>query len=264
MCACVFACGLLAQASGAQLGNMQADKILFLGNSITFCPQVTPGDWWGLSASTPAKDYAHLLTQSINTATGGSLTIQPPNPQQGDGVVGNRWYYDDPLPNYSGNILNMADIFERNYNTWDNARIQNQLDLHANIVVLQIGENMANGTMAQFKSALEDVLTGLKNSSNPDIFVTSFILGSNPTVDAIKQQVCAEDPTHRVFVDLSAVMQDGSNVGASSHPNDKGMAVIAGTLFSAMVTHSIPEPSSIVLLFTALGAMLWYAWKKRK
>jgi hypothetical protein len=262
VCACLSATGLLGRADGAQLGNVQADKILFLGNSITFCPQ--PPDqveWWGLSASTPEKDYAHLITQRINAATSGSLTIVPPNPPQGE--PGERWYYGDPLPNYSGNIINMCDIFELNYNTWNNARIQNQIDLKPDIVVLQIGENMAGGTMEEFRGALGAMLTGLKNSSNPHIFVTSHILGANPTVDNIKRQLCAQDPTHRVFVDLTMVSQDTTNLGAYSHPNDKGMQLIADKMFDAMVTHSVPEPTSIVLSFTALVAMLGYAWRRR-
>ena len=61
--------------------------------------------------------------------------------------------------------------------------------------------------------------------------MTSFILGSNPTVDAIKQQVCAEDPSHRVYVDLSSIRQDPSNFDSVyGHPNDQGMALIANTM----------------------------------
>lgn len=269
ICVCVLACGRIEQANGAHLGNIQADKILFLGNSITFCPQPAPftGSWWGLSASTPEKDYAHLLTQSINAATGGSLAIVPPNPSQGEGGISGagetRWYAGDPLPNYNGNIINMCDIFEINYNTWENARVQNQIDGQPDIVVVQLGENMTGGTPEQFRVALTDLLTGLKNSSNPQIFVTSFILGTNPTVDDIKRQVCALDPTHRVFVDLTAVRLDGSNMGAYGHPNDKGMQLIADKIFGAMVTHSVPEPTSIVLWSTALVATIGYVWRRR-
>ena len=118
--------------------------------------------------------------------------------------------------------------------------------------------------MGQFKTALEDLCTGLENSSNPNIFITSFILGSNPTINAIKQQVCAEDPSHRVFVDLSSVSQDPSNIGDYGHPNDQGMAIIADTLFSAMVTHSVPEPTSLTLSSVAMIGILGYAWRRRK
>ena len=125
-CACLFACGQLALVNASQLGNMPADKILFLGNSITYCPTpYHPTDWWGASASTRDTDYVHVLTQSIDNATGGSLVLEESPP------VPDRWYYGDPLPNYVGNTINIADIFERNYDTWDNARIQNQLDWNA-------------------------------------------------------------------------------------------------------------------------------------
>jgi hypothetical protein len=260
--ACLLASGRPAQADTVQLGNMAANRILFLGNSITFCPQPASADWWGLTASTPEKDYAHLLTQQINAATGGSLAIEPPSPHQGD--ANNYWSPSYGLPNYNGNIVNMADIFERNFNTWNNARIQNQLDLKADIVVVQLGENLANGSNEQFRIALETMLTGLKNSSNPNIFVTGYILGSNPAVDEIKRQVCAEDSARRVFVDMSVIGQNPANIeNMYGHPSDAGMAAIADTLFGAMATHSVPEPSSIALACTALVAMLAYAWKKR-
>ena len=158
----------------------------------------------------------------------------------------------------------MCDIFELNYNTWDNARIQNQIDFKPDIVVLQIGENMSGGTMEQFTNALDSLLTGLKNSSNPEIFVTSQILGSNPTTDSIKRQICAKDSAHRVFVDLTAIARDTSNLGAYGHPNDQGMAVIADKIFGAMATHSVPEPSCMALMFMALVVTIGYIGMRRK
>jgi hypothetical protein len=243
---------------GAQLGSMKADKILFLGNSICLAPP--GGSWtnnWGASASAQDKDYVHLLTSRINKATGGSLVVSPPS------AAYRRWYYGDPLLNWDGNILNMADLFERNFNTWDNGRIQKQIDAKPDIVVLQLGENMANGTNDQFKTALNDLLIGLKNSSNPNIFVTSGILSTDPTVDKIKRDLCAEDPTHRVFVDLSAIWADATTHGDYAHPNDKGMAIVADKLFDAMTTHAVPEPRSAVLWSMALIALAFYGWKRR-
>ena len=232
-CACMLAAGLLARANGATLGTMKADRILFLGNSITV---VGPPNYWGASASAAAKDYAHLLTQRINDVAKGSLTITPPNPAFG------RWYDGNPGPDWDGNLLNIADIFERNYKTWDSVRIKKQLALKPDIVVLQFGENipMQSFDAAKFKTALRTLLADLKKSSNPEIFMPSFILGSNATVDTMKRDLCAEDPTHRVFVDLSKVGPDAAR-GAYAHPNDKGMAIIADTLFKAMTTHSVPK-----------------------
>jgi len=247
-CACLFACGQLARVDAAQLGNMKADKILFLGNSISTCPP----NWWGLSASTADKDYIHLLAQKINAATGGSLVLKQTSPAP------DRWYHGNPLPNYNGNIINVADIFERNYNTWkDNARIQNQLDWKADIVVLQFGENMANGTIKEFEDALDIMLTGLKNSSNPHIFVTGFTLGKNLAVDAVKKKLCAKDPAKRVFVDLSGVGRNPANIGSHNHPSDAGMAEIADTLFKAMVTHSVSGREKGVVKKETVRDRLW-------
>lgn len=259
---CLFALERCAQAGTAYLGSMKADSILFLGNSITFCPQPDSTEWWGLSASDPDHDYAHLLVNHINAAAGSSLAITPPSPHQGD--ANNRWYPSYGLPSYNGNILNMADILERSFNTWDNARIQNQLDLKPDIVVLQFGENLANGTDEQFRTALDTLLTGLKNSSNPNIFVASYILEGNTAIDNIKRELCAEDPTHRVFVELNDVQNDPVNMGNYAHPSDAGMAVIADRMFSAMTAHAVPEPSSVILSSIAFVSFVAYCWKRRQ
>ena len=258
MCACLLVAGMLTTADGVQLGNMQADKILFLGNSITVTQQADTTTMWGLSASTPANDYVHLLVGKIDAQTGGSLTLIPTimpftNP---DGSVAQN----------GSNVVNIADVFERGYATYNASEISNQLAWKANIVVLQFGENIPTDgyNAATFTASLQSLMNDLQQSSDPEIFVTSYILGEPAGVDAIKRQICAEDPTHRVFVDLSTVMQNPANVGGYGHPSDAGMAVIADAMFSAMVAHSVPEPSSIVLSSTALVAILWCAWRKRK
>src|ERR1019366_3615393 len=103
---------------------------------------------------------------------------------------------------------------------------------------------------AVFKLNLKKLVADLKESSNPHIFITGHILGANPTVDEMKRDVCAEDPTHRVFVDLSGVAKDPANMGAYGHPGDRGMVLIAETLFQAILAHSAaaapasPKPSA--------------------
>ena len=84
--ACLLAYSPFAQATDYYLGEMKANSILFLGNSITMTPGPYPG-WsdvggFGMSASAPEKDYVHLLTSSIDDVTGGTLTINPPSPAQ--------------------------------------------------------------------------------------------------------------------------------------------------------------------------------------
>lgn len=249
-----------ADAVATSLGNMKADSILFLGNSITACPQAAGADWWGLSASTPEKDYAHLLTNKINTTAGTSLAL--------DTADMDRWYYNNALPNWTGNVLNIADLFERNFNTWDNARIQNQIAAKPDIVILQFGENMEGGTTEQFRTAFDTLLTTLKNNSNPHIFVTSYIIdGSYATaertkVDNIKKDLCEEDPTHRVYIDLNDIWKHSVNIGAYNHPSDAGMAAIADSVFTAMQTHAVPEPSSAAMSLVAVLAACLYGCKR--
>ena len=124
-----------------------------------------------------------------------------------------------------------------------------------------LGENMSVDSFdpVTFKNGLQTLVTGLKNTSNPNIFVTSFIIGANPAIDDIKRQVCAEDPSHRFFVNLSGV--DCS--GLAGHPNDAGMKTIADTLFSSMVAHSAPEPSSLALLSIAGLLLAAGMWRRR-
>jgi hypothetical protein len=255
------------------LGTMKANRILILGNSITL-HSPAPGLGWphncGMAASAQNKDYVHRLVTSINAQTGGSLLIDPTPPDFP------RWYPGDPPPAGDANVINIADLFERNYATWDNARIQQQLDAKPDIVVLQFGENLEMGEFnaAALKTGLQTLMTGLKSASDPNIFVTGFILGSNAAVDVIKREVCAQDPSHRVFVNLSAFGQDAANFASAEpyyqsaprvlgHPGDKGMTFIADKLFDAMKAHSAPEPGCSAMLVMAVLSMAAITCRRR-
>ena len=228
--------GGVARTAEIHLGHMKADKILFLGNSITAVPQLNRPAWWGLSASTVAKDYAHLLVGAIDAKTGGTLTMVPTTAPttNTDGTVE---YCDS-------NVLNIADVFERGYASYNASKIRKQLAWKADIVILQFGENIPPATFNAdvFRAALKRLVADLKESSNPHIFMAGYMLGVNPTVDDMKRELCAEDPARRVFVDLSSVVKDPANMGAYGHPGDKGMALIAETLFQAIMNHSTATP----------------------
>jgi hypothetical protein len=229
VCVCVGSHAGVARTAEIRLGNMKADRILFLGNSITACPP----NWWGLSASTAAKDYAHLLASAIDAKTGGRLTMTPTTAPTASP--------DGSVDLGKSNVINIADVFERGYASYRAAKISKQLAWKADIVVLQFGENIPPATFNAdiFKNGLKTLVADLKASSNPHIVMPSYILGANATIDEMKRKVCAEDPTHRVFVDLSSVGKDPTNMGAYGHPGDKGMALIAETLFKAILAHSV-------------------------
>jgi len=237
-CVCVWSQSI-AGAAEVRLGNMKADKILFLGNSITAVPQRDLPTWWGLSASTVAKDYVHLLVGALDAKTGGHLTLLPTTAHVTHPINGTTGPCDS-------NVINVADVFERSYDSYDASKITKQLAWKADIVILQFGENIPPATFnaESFKAGMKKLVADLKESSNPHIFVASHILGANPAVDEIKRSICAEDPTQRVFVDLSSVAKDPANMGAYAHPNDKGMALIADAIFQAITAHAAATASA--------------------
>ena len=232
VCACVGSQGGDAPVGAVRLGTMGAGRILFLGNSITAVPQRNEPVWWGLSASTVAKDYAHLLVSAIDAKTGGRLGMLP--------TTAPTTHPDGSVEQCESNVINIADVFERGYASYTATKIAKQLAWKADIVILQFGENIPPATFNAdlFVHGLRQLVADLKASSNPHIFVTGYILGANAAVDEMKRTLCQEDPVHRVFVDLSSVGKDAANIGDYGHPNDKGMALIADTLFTAIMAHA--------------------------
>lgn len=206
------------------IGWIKPDRILFLGNSLTLHGPKAEIGWtgnWGMAASAQDKDYVHLLTAAIDARTGSQLVLEPTP------VAGKK---------NAENVINIADIFERGYANYEAAKIRKQLDWKANIIVVQCGENVpSKGFDAEaFQKGLRALLNDLKESGNPQIFVTGNILWGNPGLDAIKRAVCAEDPAHRTFVDIRAYQSDIPVNGPVGHPSDAGMKLIAETLFAAI------------------------------
>ena len=110
--------GHAEQSAARRCSGMKADRILFLGNSITFVPPTAWCDWkgnWGMAASAEDKDYVHLLAKSIARLTGKNPEIR---------------------------VANIAD-FERNYDTYDVlAKFKEHFDFKPDIAIVAIGENV--------------------------------------------------------------------------------------------------------------------------
>lgn len=236
---CLVPCGSFAeeQAQSAMLGTMKADRILFLGNSLTLHGRHEPYGWLhncGMAASVPEKDFVHVLTAALEARTGGHLRLSITETKDG------------PAGTEPANIVNVAGTLERSYTKYSNAPLQKQLDWKPDIVVLQCGENVVRDKFepAPFKEALRSLLNALQAAGSPQIFVTSQILSPGGALDDLKNEVCAEDPSHRTYVDLSSFCKDPTNYARSEpyytgiitgHPGDKGMARIASTLLEAML-----------------------------
>jgi len=230
----VILCGLLGPTTcegATPLGEVNVERILFLGNSITLHPPLTERGWkgnWGMAASTFDKDYVHVLTQRIAAHTGTPLQLKLVDPAkktaEGTTALGD------------ANVVNIAEILERKYREFDPAILRAQTAARPDVVVLQFGENvqMDSFDAAAFTVALRKLVSSLKEQGNPTMFVTSTIYGGKPELDGIKQQIVAEEPARRVFIDLSGFRKEPTYNGFLDHPNDEGMKFIADTIFAAM------------------------------
>lgn len=252
LCRCGLAVALLlwaclaAGAEAAPGGALKAQRVLFLGNSITLHGPHEPYGWrhnCGMAASVPEKDYVHVLAAALTARTGCALRLSPTaGPAGPDGVAP------------PATIVNIADIFERHYAPFDSARLQAQLAWKPDLVIVQCGENVVRETFdpAAFKTGFQALLAALQAAGNPQVFVTGQVLGDGGPLDQIKREVCAEDPAHRSYVDLSSFHGDATNLASAEpyysgiivgHPGDKGMALIAALLLKAIVARSEQTPA---------------------
>ena len=219
---CFIAASVAAEPAKLR-DDIKANKVLFLGNSITRHPPLASIGWttdWGMAASALDKDYVHLVSASLAELTGHKPEVQ---------------------------IANIAD-FERTFGTYDfSVKLKEHFDFKADLVIVAIGENVpALGTeelKTQFKAALTKLLTALKANGQPALFVRS-CFWADKTKDDIIQQACAA--AGGTFVDIGTLGKDESNYarserkiehnGVAAHPGDKGMKAIADAIVNAMKT----------------------------
>jgi hypothetical protein len=207
------------------VGNLKADRLLCLGNSITLHgPKADIGwkDNWGMAASAAEKDYSHLLVARFTAAAGA-----PPEAM----------------------IENAAD-FERQYATFDaDVGLKKVLDFKADVIVLAIGENVIAPTTdegkAAFKAAMDRLLKKLQQNGRATIFVRSSFW-PNATTDGLMRQACQD--AGDTFIDISGLAKDEANYarserhfehgGVAAHPGDKGMQAIADAIWTAIAAKS--------------------------
>lgn len=198
-----------------------AKKILFLGNSITLHQPAPKIGWegkWGMAASSLEKDYVHRTLAALAEIKGSMLESK---------------------------VANIVE-FERGYETYDPAvKLKDEAAFKPDIIVLAIGENVAalstEERKASFKKHLLDLLTFLKDSGHPAIFVRSNFW-ANPAKDAVLKDDAAA--TGATYVDISALAKDEKNYarserkiaheGVAKHPGDQGMQAIADALVGSI------------------------------
>ncbi len=222
---CTFLVGGLVSTGQAQntAPASRFSKILFLGNSITLHGPAPAIGWlgnWGMAASSPEKDFVHLVTASLATPVGAAPKTL---------------------------VKNIAQ-FERQFATYDvNEKLKDAFGFGADLVVVAIGENVPSlnteEAKSQFHDGLGKLLRGLKTGKHPTIVVRS-CFWPNKTKDQILQQACQE--AGGIYVDIGGLSKDESNYarserqfqhkGVAAHPGDKGMQAIADAILKAIDT----------------------------
>ena len=201
--------------------KLKANKILFLGNSITLHGPAPAIGWlgnWGMAASSKDKDYVHLVLKAIAETAG----------REPQSVVAN------------------IATFERQYATFDvDSGLKQELAFKADLVIVAMGENVPAFTTEQakaaFKTSTTKLLKKLKENSDPVIVVRS-CFWPDQAKDTILKQACEE--VGGIFVDAGARAKDESyfarserqfsHAGVAAHPGDRGMKAIADAVLEAM------------------------------
>lgn len=221
---CALPAATTASASeGADLKyhNLKVNKILFLGNSITWHTPAPNIGWegdWGMAASSRDKDFVHRVLAGIEAETG-------KKPQ--------------------AKIKNIA-AFEQKFETYDlQKELKEELAFGADLVIVAIGENVPQLTSEEMKGKYEARLTQLlqmlQEASHP-VLVTRSSFWPEAIRDTILQSACRK--VGGVYLDISALAKDEANfarserdyshAGVASHPGDRGMQALADALLAGL------------------------------
>lgn len=214
-------CTLVGAADGKLRAGINAERVLFLGNSITKHGPLASIGWttdWGMAASALEKDYVHLVASALGELSGRKPEIM---------------------------IANIAD-FERGLATYDvAAKLKAQLEFKPTLVIVAIGENVAalnsDDAKTQFKTSLTKLLTLLSENGKPSIVVRSSFWPDTAKDGILKEACTAVDGT---FVDITALGKNEANyarserkfshAGVAAHPGDAGMKNIADAIVGAV------------------------------
>lgn len=193
-------------------------KILIVGNSISVRMPDPTLSWtgsWGMAASAPEKDFAHLLYNHLSTKSPRSIEMR---------------------------IQSFVD-FERDFDHFDFVSVKEYQDYQADLIILRIGDNVSHDLTAgtDFKRYFQKLIAFLNSSGKAYLVATSSWL-PNDIVDQSMHGACTAPQC--TYVDLSKLYADYSNsasaerpfdfVAVGRHPGDKGMKAIADAIGGAV------------------------------
>ena len=192
---------LLMVSFGCVKSTSRRLNIVVIGNSLTRHPPAPGLGWthnWGMAASTPKKDFCAILGKSHHVQK-----LQIP---------------------YWELTFNESDFL---------AAPDKKID----VLIIELGENVATENLSKFREALPDLIARYKQSNTKVMLIGNFWKSDDH--DAVERKIC-EDYNY-VFVDLSSIHNDKSysateytNSLVSIHPNDKGMKFIARKILESL------------------------------
>ncbi len=192
-------------------------RMFVLGNSITVMSPVPVWGWQnnnGMAASSPDKDFAHILERNLKAA----------NPQV-------------QMKLLSGGG------FEREFWSFDyDKSLSEHLDGYApDLIIVRIGENMSDDEVAkperEFKARYRQLLDKLTQYSGHAKVICTTSFWDQSRASAMIREVAAERgypvaDLHTVLYnrpdrDSFRAVTEYADPGVGAHPNDRGMAEIA-------------------------------------
>jgi hypothetical protein len=194
-----------------RLRRHDAPKLLVLGNSLVFSvPSASWSGTWGVAASAPENDFAHLLSDRL----GAELTADTIYPFEQQYAASGKW--------------------------------RSQINKHANSgarwVVIKLGDNVDTSNFPAFEAALSEMIDTLRGDATV-VCVGTWYRRPVDVDDSIARTCTARGAR---FVSIADLYFDFSNhalaerfyeaSGIGSHPGDKGMAEIASRVHRAIVT----------------------------
>lgn len=204
-------------------------KILLLGNSLLLGSSTdgSHGAPFGLTSSSPTKDWAYLLIQKLQAKYSNSVTVNKLHD-----AVFEQSESDDNSQNYINNNFSKS---EKNND----------------LVIIQIGDNVNSDLRrTTFKANFEKLINAIK-SANPtaDILIAGVWFDGaglqNWLLDFANNHNCMFAPLHDLYngetiakVGDTITFADGTQMAVyeaiKTHPGDKGHALIADRIYSTL------------------------------
>jgi len=184
-------------------------NILFIGNSLTLHAPAPDIGWtgnWGMAASAESKDYAHVFAGRFAGARQTEVNLG---------------------------------AFETSYRTFDLASLDSLLGARPDLVIVELGDNVADGS--DYQTYYRTLLDRIEVKTGARILCTSTWFRKRG-IDASIHDACTSEGGR--YVDLSAISinpanqagseRDFGDAGVAGHPGDRGMSAVATVLYDAL------------------------------